>query len=100
MAEKIKRILIDDLDGSDADETVKYGIDGRYYQIDLSTKNAKEFRELLKKYTDAGTKITQPKGTNDAKKIREWAEANGYPVAKRGRLHADIVEAFHNSKKR
>ena len=36
--------LVDDLDGSDADQTVTFGIDGRSYEIDLSAANAEGHR--------------------------------------------------------
>lgn len=100
MAKKQIVEIVDDLDGSPADTTVKFGVDGRHYEIDLSEKNAKELRDFLKKYRDAGTPITGPAPKNEAKKIRQWAEENDYPVAKRGRLHSDIVEAYRNAKKR
>ncbi|GAA4912883.1 Lsr2 family protein [Nesterenkonia massiliensis] len=100
MAKKIEEVLVDDLDGSPAKETVTFGLDSRFYQIDLSEENAKELREALKKYVRKGRPIAPPSPQNEAKQIREWAIANGHQVAKRGRLHRDIVEAYRNAKKR
>ena len=57
MAKETITRLIDDLDRSEADETVKFGLDGVQYEIDLSTKNATKLREALKPYIKAGTRI-------------------------------------------
>lgn len=100
MARKVQEILVDDLDGSEAKETLQFGLDSRFYQIDLSEKNAKELRETLRTYIRKARAVPPPSPQNEAKQIREWAVANGYTVAKRGRLHRDIVEAYRNAKKR
>lgn len=100
MAKKVQEILVDDLDGSEATETVLFGLDSRFYSIDLSEANAKELREVLKKYVRKADAVPPPSPQNEAKQIRDWAIANGYNVAKRGRLHRDIVEAYRNAKKR
>jgi hypothetical protein len=49
---KITFELVDDLDGSVAGETVSFELDGTSYEIDLSTKNAEEFRSALRQYID------------------------------------------------
>ncbi|RJN31626.1 histone-like nucleoid-structuring protein Lsr2 [Nesterenkonia natronophila] len=100
MAKKVQEILVDDLDGSPAKETVHFGLDSRFYSIDLSEANAKELRDTLKKYVRKAEAVPPPSPQNEAKKIREWAVSHGYTVAKRGRLHRDIVEAYRNAKKR
>ncbi|WP_150461886.1 histone-like nucleoid-structuring protein Lsr2 [Nesterenkonia ebinurensis] len=100
MAKQIQEILVDDLDGSPAKETVNFGLDNRFYAIDLSSENAKELRDSLKKYVRKATPVAPPSPQSEARKIREWAVANGYSVAKRGRLHRDIVDAYRNAKKR
>lgn len=100
MAKKVQEILVDDLDGTPAKETVQFGLDSRFYAIDLSDENAKELRDTLKKYIRKATAVPPPSPQNEAKQIREWAMANGHTVAKRGRLHRDIVEAYRNAKKR
>ncbi|WP_022873353.1 histone-like nucleoid-structuring protein Lsr2 [Nesterenkonia alba] len=100
MAKKVEEVLVDDLDGSPAKETVTFGLDSRFYEIDLNEENAKELRDALRKFVRKGRPIAPPTPQNEAKQIREWAIANGYQVAKRGRLHRDIVEAYRNAKKR
>ena len=103
MAQKVKIILVDDLDGGSADETVRFGLDGSQYEIDLSNDNAKNLRAALKQYVDAGRKTGgrtgRPRGTgasrsNEAAQIREWARSNGYAVSERGRVSSGIIEAY------
>ena len=103
MAQKVKIILVDDLDGGSADETVRFGLDGSQYEIDLSNDNAKNLRAALKQYVDAGRKTGgrtgRPRGTgasrsNEAAQIREWARNNGYTVSERGRVNSEIIEAY------
>lgn len=102
MATKITTHLIDDLDGSNAESTVTFGLDGATYEIDLSKKNAKRLRDALTEFVDAGRKVSKGSGRRTAKKgsgtnsaeVREWARSNGYEVPDRGRVPREITEAF------
>ncbi len=103
MAQRVHVILEDDLDGSGADETVMFGLDGASYEIDLSAKNAAKLRDALAKYVGAGRRTTArgrkqaPRGRasgSDASAIREWARTNGYEVSDRGRVPADVRAAY------
>ncbi|MCX5201476.1 Lsr2 family protein [Streptomyces sp. NBC_00237] len=105
MAQKVEVTLVDDLDGSEAQETVAFGLDGRTYEIDLSGKNEKKFRDFLMKYVEAGRRTggKAPKGTNrkaaaggnsETAAIRAWAKENGHEVSARGRVPASIQEAY------
>jgi hypothetical protein len=102
--------LIDDIDGDAADETVGFGIDGKNYEIDLSQANASKLRDALAAYVaaarrlggrrrggaTASTPVRQPavdKEQNQA--IREWARKRGMKVSERGRIPADVLEAYH-----
>jgi hypothetical protein len=58
MAQKVSVVLIDDMDGGEAGETVEFGLDGTSYEIDLSHRNSQELRDLLKPYIDKGRKVT------------------------------------------
>ena len=114
MAKHIIHKLVDDLDGGDADETVKFALDGIQYEIDLSEKNAAKLRELFEPYVDAGSKVARggvvvggraARGRGGAtadreqnKAIREWAAKNGYEVSERGRIPATVVEAYHQQR--
>ncbi|UFU07178.1 histone-like nucleoid-structuring protein Lsr2 [Ruania halotolerans] len=105
MAQKVRVLLIDDIDGSDAEETVTFGLDGVTYEIDLNAKNAAKLRDDLASWVGAGRRSGGRKstgrkaggarsGSSDAQKIREWAKQNGYKVSERGRVSAEIREAY------
>ncbi|WP_322750006.1 MULTISPECIES: Lsr2 family protein [unclassified Frankia] len=109
MAQKTIVSLIDDLDGHEADETVRFGLDGASYEIDLSEKNATKLRESLAPFVGAarrsGGRATAARrgprgasrrtgGTDRTADIREWARSNGYTVSDRGRIASNIVEAY------
>ncbi|WP_323959974.1 Lsr2 family protein [Arthrobacter sp. JZ12] len=102
MAQKVKIILIDDLDNGEADETVKFGLDGTQYEIDLSSAHAQDLRDALAPYVSAGRRENQPKPgrqaapprNQEAAQIREWAKANGYNVSSRGRVNSEVIEAY------
>jgi hypothetical protein len=106
MAKKVTVTLIDDFDGSGAaDETVEFGLDGVTYQIDLSSKNATKLRGDLKKWVEAGRRVSGRRRGRSGRRaaidreqsaaIREWARRNGHNVSMRGRIPADIIDAFH-----
>lgn len=100
LAHKVEVVLVDDLDGSEARETVTFGLDARFYEIDLSDDHAKELRDTLKKYIRKGRATAPPSPQNEARQIREWAVKNGHQVSSRGRLDRDIVEAYRSAEKR
>jgi hypothetical protein len=102
--------LIDDIDGDAADETVEFAIDGKSYQIDLSEANAGKLRDALAAYAAAarrlggrrrgsapasapGRKPVADREQNQA--IREWARKRGMNVSERGRIPAEVLEAYH-----
>lgn len=103
MAQKVQILLVDDLDGGEAEETVRFGLDGVDYEIDLSAKNAGALRDSLAKYVAEARRVggrrrtgrkTAGGGSTDASTIREWAKANGWQVSDRGRVSAEIREAY------
>jgi hypothetical protein len=112
MARKVQVLLVDDVDGSTADETVSFGLDGANYEIDLSTANATAFRDSLTQYVSAARKAgrsgtaktarvgstTKPSPSADRAQnqaIRDWAKRNGLQVSERGRIPAEIIEKYH-----
>jgi len=108
MAQKVNVILIDDIDGSDAAETVPFGLDGTQYEIDLNSRHAQELREQLDLYVRKARKVTGPAsragrgrrtGASDArnKEIRDWAREKGLDVNERGRIPAGIVAQFETA---
>jgi hypothetical protein len=94
----------DDLDGGEASETLNFAIDGKSYAIDLSAKNADNFRAALGPYVGAARRegsIAKPFGRKsstttdvDPKAVRAWARSNGHSINARGRVGADIVTAY------
>lgn len=111
MAQKVQVTLVDDLDGSSADETLTFGLDGVLYEIDLSKGNAKKFRDSLTAYVGAArrssraSRVGRPRGragrgraaagsqapTSD---IRAWARSKGIKVNERGRIAAEVVAKY------
>lgn len=104
MAQKVKIILIDDIDGGEAHETVRFGLDGVPYEIDLSEDHASELRAALATYVGVARRSSTskqqrssapaPSRNQEAAQIREWAKQNGYNVSSRGRVNSEIVEAY------
>ncbi|GAB3195436.1 Lsr2 family protein [Nocardioides hungaricus] len=104
MAQKVNIVLVDDIDGSEAVETVTFGLDGTTYEIDLNKKNAGKLRDALASYVGHGRKVgaATRRGRRSAaatsgpsaKDVREWARANGYDVPDRGRVSAEVREAY------
>lgn len=119
MAQKVTVTLVDDLDGGTAEETVEFGVDGVTYEIDLSTDNAVHLRDALAGYVaharKAGTgqrrrgggggQARRGSGSSGSGRaavdreqnqaIREWARKNGMNVSDRGRIPAEVLEAYH-----
>lgn len=105
MAQKVNIVLVDDLDGSEADETVSFGLDGTSYEIDLNDSNAAALREALGGYVGHARKVTggarrgrkasgaSATGSN-TKDVRGWAKAQGMDVSERGRISADVQRAY------
>ncbi|MFD9431457.1 Lsr2 family protein [Streptomyces sp. NPDC060002] len=108
MAQQTIIQLLDDLDGSEASETIVFGLDGKTYEIDLNEKNAAKLRKALESYVDKGRKTNQARGgkrggtarvaDGDTAQIRAWAKENGYEVNDRGRVPAEIKEAYAKAK--
>jgi Lsr2 len=102
MAQRVNVILIDDIDGKDAAETVTFGLDGVNYEIDLSEAHAAELRNALSTYISAGRKVSGRRrrgqrtaaGATSASDIRQWARENGWDVPDRGRVSAEVREAY------
>ena len=105
MAQKIHVELVDDIDQTPAAETVSFGLDGTQYQIDLSEAHARELREALAVFIGHARRATggsrkRGGGASSAKsgpaaaEIREWARANGWDVPDRGRVSAEVRDAY------
>jgi hypothetical protein len=112
MAQKVTVTLVDDLDGSEAEETVEFGLDGASYQIDLSEDNAERLRDALAEYVEHARRSggrkrasTRPAGrparpaTADREQnqaIRAWARKQGMKVSDRGRIPSEVIDAYNS----
>ncbi|WP_030386536.1 histone-like nucleoid-structuring protein Lsr2 [Streptomyces sp. NRRL S-241] len=108
MAQKVQVLLVDDIDGGEADETLTFALDGKTYEIDLSTDKAEKLRAALAPYvkggrrtggraSSAGSRGKATASSTDgpsAEELRTWAQQNGYEVKERGRVPAPIREAY------
>jgi Lsr2 len=104
MAQRIQTLLIDDIDGGEAAGTVRFGLDGTQYEIDLSAAHGDELREALGQYLAharriGGTARGAARGRRDGAvvdtaKVREWARGQGIEVKDRGRVPAGVVEQY------
>jgi hypothetical protein len=110
MAQKVQVILVDDIDGGSADETVSFSLDGVAYEIDLSDANATKMRDVFAPYVGSARRVggrgaggrargRRARGADSrTAEIREWAKANGHQVSERGRIAASVVQAYEKAR--
>ncbi|MGO1317753.1 MAG: histone-like nucleoid-structuring protein Lsr2 [Cellulomonadaceae bacterium] len=104
MAQKVQVVLVDDLDGGTAQETVSFGLDGVSYEIDLNAEHVQELRDALAPWIGHARKVGRASrparraratgSSSNANEIRQWARENGFQVNERGRISAEIKEAY------
>lgn len=110
MAQKVQVILIDDLDGGSATETITFGLDGVTYEIDLAEQNAAKLRDALAEWVANARRVSgrssggrsgagrsasrSSRGDNDTAAVREWAKGQGMTVSERGRISSTVREAY------
>lgn len=106
MARKTRIILTDDLDGSPAGSTLEFALDGVSYEIDLNDEHAQQLRESLAPWVERGRRVggrarrgTAKGRSEETKRVREWAQSNGYDVGDRGRVPSSVREAYAASSK-
>lgn len=115
MAQRVQVELVDDLTGETAQETVRFGVDGTEYEIDLTTENAEKLRATLGEYADKARKATGRRGQGksptfsgsasgsgkakreETQRIRQWAQENGHSTSARGRISQSIVDAYNQA---
>ncbi|MET4097077.1 Lsr2 family protein [Arthrobacter sp. UYCu712] len=107
MARKIHVQLIDDISGEDAQETLRFSLDGADYEIDLAAESAAGFRAALAPFLAHGRRVRSVPGSRstravsssreETQRIREWAMANGYSPNSRGRISQDIKKAYDDA---
>jgi nucleoid-associated protein Lsr2 len=104
MAQHIQTLFIDDIDGGPAEGTVRFGLDGTDYEIDLSTVHNQELHKVLAAYVTharkaggtarRGLRGRRGDGSLDTRKVREWARAEGIDIKERGRVPAEVIEKY------
>jgi hypothetical protein len=107
VAQRVNVVLVDDIDGSDAAETVSFALDGVDYEIDLSEAHAEQLREAVALYVGharrtggrrrGGRRLSggvDTGGGASAADVRAWAKENGWDVPERGRVSAEVREAY------
>ena len=103
MAQRVTVELEDDLDGGPADETLRFGLDGKEYEIDLRKTNASKVRRQIAPCLDHARKAGRgqrrrpartPSGRERSGDIRAWAKGQGIAVSERGRIPASVVEQY------
>jgi hypothetical protein len=105
MAQRVQYMLVDDLDGTEAVETVSFSLDGVSYEIDLTASNAKKLRNDLASWVGharrSGGRKSSRRGAagggarrGDLSAVRQWARKNGHQVSDRGRISAGVLAAY------
>jgi hypothetical protein len=105
VAQRTQILYADDIDGSEADSTVRFGLDGADYEIDLNEKHAEQFAEAIRPYVDAGRKVFSSRraarGSRPARHnqsdVRAWARAQGLRISDRGRIPADVRASYESA---
>ncbi len=105
MAQRQLTQITDDLDGTILNEatTIQFSLEGLSYEIDLSEENARQLRSAIAPFVSAARRAprrrtrdntTAATTTRDLGLVREWARSNGHSVSDRGRVSAEILEAY------
>lgn len=101
MARKTQVTLVDDIDGSEATTTIGFALDGVSYEIDLNEGNASRLRDGFAQWIEHGRRTggrarrgAAVSRNPETKRIREWARENGLEVSDRGRISAEVREAY------
>ena len=122
MAQKVQVILVDDVDGGEATETVSFALDGVSYEIDVSEPNAAKLRDALAPWvgharrvggrsggSGGGTRARSGGGSSggsgrsrgnskhDLSDVRSWARENGFQVSDRGRVSSEVIAAYEKA---
>ena len=112
MAQKVQVVLVDDVDGGEAEETVSFALDGVSYEIDVSAENAEALRESIGPWIGHARRVggrssvrraAVPKARNGSAvraslgDVRSWARENGFQVSDRGRVSSEVMAAYDNA---
>jgi hypothetical protein len=116
MAQKLVKLFVDDLDGSEAIETIRFGLDGANYDIDLSAANAQEMRDAMRPFVEHARRVARSQSArsngsrsgaapsvsasqhrSDLAAAREWLRSHGETVSDKGRIAAAQLEKYRTA---
>lgn len=105
MAQRMQILYVDDIDGSEAEGTVRFGFEGADYEIDLNKKHAEQLAKAIGPYVEAARKVSSTRraarGSRSARHnqsdVRAWARAQGLKVSDRGRIPADVLAKYESA---
>ncbi len=105
MAQRTQILYVDDIDGSEAEGTVRFGLDGADYEIDLNKKHADQLATTIRPYIDAARKVSSSRraarGSRPARHnqsdVRAWARSQGLKISDRGRIPADVLAKYESA---
>ncbi len=104
MVQRTQILYVDDIDGSEAEGTVRFGLDGTEYEIDLNKKHAAQFTKAIRPYIDAARKVSSrrpARGSRPARHnqsdVRAWARSQGLKISDRGRIPADVLARYQSA---
>ena len=103
MAQRTQVLYVDDIDGSEAEGTVRFGFGGTDYEIDLNKEHADQFTEAVSPFIAAARKVSSSRkpakgartARHDLSDVRAWARNQGIKVSTRGRIPADVLARYH-----
>ncbi len=106
MAQRTQIVMTDDIDGSEADTTIRFGVGGAEYEIDLNGKHAAQFEKAVSPYITVarnaggagraarGSRATANGAGPRPADVRAWAKSQGIEVKDRGRVPDELVVQF------
>jgi len=104
VAQRVTVEMTDDIDGTEAAETIAFRVDGTAYEIDLSKKNAAKMRQAFGRYIEHARRTTGGRRSGRSQRdryrspaVREWAKQQGIEVSERGRISASVVSQYEEA---
>jgi hypothetical protein len=105
MAQRTQVLYVDDIDGSEAAGTVRFGLGGTDYEIDLSQKHAEQLTAAISPFIAAARRVPAARrpvrggrgARHDQSDVRAWARGEGLKISDRGRIPADVLAKYESA---
>jgi hypothetical protein len=105
VAQRTQILYVDDIDGSEAEGTVRFGLDGVDYEIDLNKKHSDQLAQAIRPYIEAARKVSSSRrpargsrpARHDQSDVRAWARSQGLKISDRGRIPADVLARYESA---